>query len=129
MKEHKKPLIGHNMIYDACFIYEQFIDKLPDTYSKFVDGWTAYFPYTYDTKVIALEAGASGKTELSHLFYKCTKDKKFSNNLLFQYDEKADHRFSNYGKDGAKGQQHDAGFDSYMTGYTFACLSKFIEIG
>jgi hypothetical protein len=59
---------------------------------------------TYDTKVIAVEAGASGKTELSHLFYKCTKDKKFSNNLSFDYDNKSDDRFGNYGKDGNKGQ-------------------------
>ena len=28
----KKPIIGHNMIYDIIYLYNQFIDDLPDTY-------------------------------------------------------------------------------------------------
>jgi len=31
----KKPLIGHNSIYDIGFIYDQFIAPLPDTYLEF----------------------------------------------------------------------------------------------
>ena len=83
MLEAKKPIIGHNMIYDAAFIYNQFIDKLPNSYIEFSTKWRLAFPSLFDTKVLACDAGKFGKTDLSHLFYKCTQDKKFSNNLMF----------------------------------------------
>ena len=31
----RKPIIGHNMIYDVIYLYNQFIDDLPDTYAEF----------------------------------------------------------------------------------------------
>lgn len=30
-----KPLIGHNLMYDALYFYNQFIDDLPDSYLLF----------------------------------------------------------------------------------------------
>lgn len=32
----KKPIIGHNMIYDIVYLYNQFIDKLPEEYADFI---------------------------------------------------------------------------------------------
>lgn len=32
----KKPIIGHNMSYDIIYLYNQFIDTLPDSYSEFI---------------------------------------------------------------------------------------------
>lgn len=32
----KKPIIGHNMIYDIIYLYNQFIDDLPETYLEFI---------------------------------------------------------------------------------------------
>jgi hypothetical protein len=32
----KKPIIGHNMIYDVIYLYNQFIDDLPPTYLEFI---------------------------------------------------------------------------------------------
>jgi poly(A)-specific ribonuclease len=32
----KKPLIGHNMMYDIIYVYGQFIDDLPETYQEFI---------------------------------------------------------------------------------------------
>jgi len=49
----KKPLIGHNCMYDWVYTYNQFIGKLPDTYAEFIADWNTKFPYTYDTKVLA----------------------------------------------------------------------------
>ena len=30
--EAKKPIVGHNMIYDIFYLYNQFIDDMPPTY-------------------------------------------------------------------------------------------------
>ena len=32
----KKPIVGHNMAYDIIYLYNQFIDELPETYNEFV---------------------------------------------------------------------------------------------
>ena len=66
-----------------------------------------------------------GKTDLNHMFYKCTHDKKLSNNLVFEFDEKRELSFGLY-KQG--GQAHDAGYDAYMTGHIFGCLAKWIQV-
>jgi hypothetical protein len=47
-------------------------------------------------------------------------------------DRDKDPRFASYSdpKSGVvEGQEHDAGYDSFMTGHIFACLGKYIEIG
>lgn len=33
----KKPIVGHNMMYDIIFLYNQFIADLPDTYENFIE--------------------------------------------------------------------------------------------
>ena len=46
---------------------------------------------------------------------------------MFEYDSLASAKFCHYLNNG--GQEHDAGFDAYMTGHVFAALTKRIEIG
>lgn len=128
LSEAKKPIVGHNVFFDFCFLYEQFIAHLPKSFAEFCTEWKAHFPSNYDTKSLAENCGEFGKTALSHLYYRCNKDKRISNNLMFGYDERASPKFAVYDKMGA-GQEHDAGFDSYMTGHVFAALSKRLEIG
>jgi len=77
----KKPLVGHNMIYDITFLMNQFLKELPSTFNEFSIDVNNHFPRLYDTKVLSQEVGTMGKTELNHLYYKCCNDKKFSNNL------------------------------------------------
>lgn len=52
----KKPLIGHNMIYDLGFVFNQFIGPLPSTFNQWSTQVESYFPSIYDTKVLSLEA-------------------------------------------------------------------------
>ena len=53
MINSKKPLIGHNCIYDICFLYDQFIGPLPSTFLKFTSEWRNLFPEIYDSKYIS----------------------------------------------------------------------------
>ena len=39
----KKPLIGHNIILDILFIYNQFIDDLPENFLKFTEEVKFYY--------------------------------------------------------------------------------------
>ncbi len=48
------------------------------------------------------------------------------NNIQIDYDSEKDSIFSLY-RNG--GQDHDAGYDAFMTGYSFIHLAKYIEIG
>ena len=87
LQNEKKTIIGHNFIFDLCFIYSQFVDELPTHYTGFANKWQSMFPQTYDTKVLAQSLNFFGKTELGHLHYKCTNDKKLCNNLAFKLDD------------------------------------------
>ena len=42
--KYKKPLIGHNMFLDLLFLYQQFIDELPEEFEDFVDKFIGLFP-------------------------------------------------------------------------------------
>jgi len=84
------------MFFDIAFFYEQFIGRLPKTYVEFTTLWKASFGETYDTKTLAENAGEFNKTALSHLYYRCQKDKRISNNLLFGFDELAHEKFRTY---------------------------------
>ena len=125
--EAQRPLVGHNMHFDLAFLFEQFVAPLPASFTEFALEWRKLFGAVYDTKALAGSTGDFNKTQLSHLFYRCQKDKRISNNLLFAFDEAADPKFGAYKQSG--GQAHDAGFDAYMTGHGCAALAKRIEIG
>ena len=134
-------------MYDALFTYGQFIGPLPSTYKEFAKKWTRAFPVIYDTKVLAkhiMNKAQSAKetiftkTQLQHVFEKCDvysqekfgrdlKKKKICNNLSFSFDDKKNRHFGSYNVE--EGHAHDAGFDAYMTGLSFAVTAKYIEIG
>ena len=82
LKKSKKPIIGHNMMYDILFTYEQFIGPLPDSYKKFATAWTNWFGELYDTKILARHIITHvqpqeerkkilSKTQLEHVYDKC----------------------------------------------------------
>jgi len=41
------------MIHDLVYIYNQFIDVLPDSYIKFAEDFNKKFPYIYDSRSLA----------------------------------------------------------------------------
>ncbi len=67
MINSKKPLVGHNCMYDFMFVFHQFFGELPETYAEFISQWSKLFPLCYDTKVLAWELKRE-KTTLDQLF-------------------------------------------------------------
>jgi hypothetical protein len=119
-------IIGHNMMYDIIYFYNQFIGPLPDTYGEFVREWFKRFPKTFDTKVLSFQSNYFGQTILGKIFDKCSKDKRLKDILGFGFDLK--NRFTNYEGSGLLSHYHEAAYDAYMTGFAFARIMKYKEI-
>lgn len=94
--QSQKPIVGHNMIYDIAFVFNQFIQDMPKNYAEFANKWINNFPHLYDTKVLSVATNFFGKTDLQHLYYKCTNDKKLSNNLVIEFDKSRESIFGLY---------------------------------
>lgn len=122
----KKALIGHNCMYDWLYCYNQFVDKLPDTFSHFVQDWNEKFPNTYDNKVLAFNSRAFFKTGLGDLFEKVTTDDKYKKNLRFKFDLK--NGCSNYDGTAMLSHYHEAAYDAHMTGVVFGHILKLKEL-
>ena len=128
------PIVGHNMIFDIMFLYNQFIDDLPDTYDEFTKNWASCFPFTYDTKLLSSYCSLINKTWLKSAFDKCLDYNDQMGNLKFEYftdsrrksfDDPDGVDFKTYDEEA---QEHKASYDAYMTGVLFASIWKFKEI-
>ena len=86
--DNKKPLFGHNCMYDWLYIFNQFVAPLPQTYLEFIEIWSKQFPNTYDNKVLAFHSKSFYRTSLGEVYEKCTTDEKFKSNLKFKFDLK-----------------------------------------
>lgn len=115
----RKPIVGHNFIYDLGFLYHQFIDLLPPTYPLFKAKVHENFPTIYDTKVLA-RAHCSVYTQFSleHVLKKSIELNK--NKVKFVFPPE----FRNL-EDVKEG--HNAGFDAFCTGKAFTIMAKLIE--
>ncbi len=122
----KKPIVGHNMIYDIIYLYNQFIDDLPDTYNEFVLKWHQMFPYVYDNKVLSSAADYFGRTDLGKVYEKCLNDERIKNSgIKIAFD--LDNNFKNYDGSELLSHYHEAAYDAFMTGVCFANILKFKE--
>ena len=120
------PIIGHNMMYDLLYFYNQFIGPLPETFEDFNKEWNSKFPHTFDTKVLSFKADYFGKTVLGKIYEKCQEDKRLKDVLGFDYDK--ENGFVNYCGSSLQDCYHEAAFDAMMTGYVFAKILKYKEI-
>lgn len=119
-------LIGHNMMYDNLFFYNQFIGPLPPTFKEFSEAWNRVIPNIFDTKVLSSKSEYFGKTILSKVFEKSQHDKKMKDILHFRFD--LENGFINYEGTELLSHYHEAAYDAYMTGYVYAKILKFKEI-
>lgn len=59
----KKPIIGHNCLYDLLFLYTHLVHPiLPSSLKDFKQKFTALFPLVFDTKFLSLSKPFSQKT-------------------------------------------------------------------
>eukprot|EP00830_Metopus_es_P000994 TRINITY_DN10871_c0_g1_i1.p1 TRINITY_DN10871_c0_g1~~TRINITY_DN10871_c0_g1_i1.p1 ORF type:complete len:522 (-),score=108.22 TRINITY_DN10871_c0_g1_i1:10-1575(-) len=116
----KKPLLGHNFIYDVGFLYHQYIDDLPETYVLFKKRFHDCFPAIYDTKVIAHSyKNQIFQYDLPHLLKKCIELNKGMIKFVFPTECKDLETVK---------EEHSAGFDSFCAGKVFVIMAKLIEI-
>jgi len=122
----RKPVVGHNMIYDIIYLYNQFIGDLPQTYIEFIKEWNAHFPSVYDNKVLSSAAEYFGRTDLGKVYEKCQNDERIKGagcKIVFDLRN----GFVNYEGSELLSHYHEAAYDAYMTGYCFANILKFKE--
>ena len=117
----KKPIIGHNFIYDLGFLYHQFISNLPETYDAFKSEINKCFPSIYDTKILAHVYNKDfTQFNLEKVLKKAIELSK--NQIKFVFPPE----FRNLEK---VTEGHDAGFDAFCTGKAFTIMTKLIESG
>lgn len=124
--ESKRPIIGHNMIYDIIYLYNQFVGKLPDTYEEFNKAWYDSFPFVYDTKVLSFNSKMFGNTALGRIYEKCTTEEQLKSVLNYAFDSK--NKLTNYQGTDLLSHYHEAAYDAYMTGVCYGTIMKYAEI-
>ena len=119
----KIPIIGHNIFMDIMFIYDKFIDDLPEDYYKFKQKVHENFPIMYDTKTIAMKLKKYDNTKLENL-YKIMSKNKYTTYVNFCAD--VANGFCLY-HDLDNKLLHDAGYDSVITGRCFVLMNKALQ--
>lgn len=127
----QKPLIGHNIFLDLIHIMNQFICPLPESYIEFKEAIHQVFPQIYDTKYIA----SASHLGLTAIITDTTLDKLYSrlNEPPFTpIDMDIEYFSSSKSQDESavrksEGRFHQAGYDSFITGYSFILLNNYIN--
>uniref|UniRef100_A0A7S4KIZ3 Uncharacterized protein n=1 Tax=Guillardia theta TaxID=55529 RepID=A0A7S4KIZ3_GUITH len=112
LKEHKKPIVGHNLLYDLLFFFSHFQGSLPDTLEEFKAQLGETFPEIWDTKHLSFQSKQFSDTVLGPLYEKCCENMS-GISVTIPPD------FPGYEQ---SKQHHEAGYDAYMTGVVFAKL-------
>ncbi|XP_053625964.2 pre-piRNA 3'-exonuclease trimmer-like isoform X2 [Plodia interpunctella] len=122
LKTERKPLIGHNMFLDTVLLHNQFIGPLPQKYSTFKKNIHDVLPIIFDTKYISHvmknnlsfdEMWKSNSLQDLYEFFSEGKCKKLEHGVnLIRLSTPFD----------VKQSYHEAGWDSYCSGYCFIRL-------
>ncbi|KAM3963083.1 pre-piRNA 3'-exonuclease trimmer [Aphomia sociella] len=119
---YQKPIVGHNIFLDLVLLHNQFIGPLPKKYSTFKRNINTMFPVVFDTKYISHVMGKmlsyddvwkTNALQDLYEFFAQGKCKKLENgaNLVRLTTPFGD-----------KQSYHEAGWDSYCSGYCFIRL-------
>lgn len=118
----QKPIVGHNLLMDLMLLVEKFETPLPKSYTAFKKLVGTLFPNVYDTKCLsfdfknAITDAPLWRQNYLQSLYDYFKDGPgrhlVANSPLIETSEKLQQM--NF---------HDAGWDSYCTGYIFIRMS------
>ncbi|KAH0947464.1 hypothetical protein HN011_011598 [Eciton burchellii] len=127
----KKPIIGHNVFLDLMFIHQQFYKPLPPKYSDFKNNMHQLFPRIYDTKFLSyilrkfLEAEdmwkVSSLSGLMDYFMKQQEKDVALDPPIIKFATQLDSDKAIFSP-----KYHNAGWDSYFTGYVFLRIAHII---
>ena len=112
LKGARPILVGHNQLYDLCFIYRTFFGNLPDTPREFVTKIHDLFPRIVDTKHLAAreDHNMAPDNSLGDLF----SSVRHQEEPRIVQDAEYNCR---------KESSHEAGYDSWVTAVLFTKLS------
>jgi hypothetical protein len=119
------PIVGHNIFFDLMFIYDKFINDLPENFHNFKTSLHKSFPIIYDNKFLTTRlAKEFDNTKLEKLY---TSMKKSKYDVYVEIKPDVVNGFSFYHDLDTGSSFHDAGFDSIITGRCFIYLLKAVE--
>ncbi|XP_015111396.1 pre-piRNA 3'-exonuclease trimmer [Diachasma alloeum] len=131
----KKPIVGHNLLLDLMFMYKQFHKDLPKSYERFKREIHELLPVVYDTKLLSYEMRKILEPREEEGQGKKQKGDKGRSNVLgelYKYFKDGDGRLLSWNSpriefpDGTTTDAeayHDAGWDSYYTGFCFVKMA------
>lgn len=116
-----KPLVFHNALCDLLKIYGQFIGPLAATYKEFKEAVSSRFQCILDTKLIASSSPFKElipKTTLNDIFQTFAgKGGSVFERVAVEFPE----GYCGYGD---QSKCHEAGYDAYMTAFSFAHMVR-----
>ncbi|KAL3856810.1 hypothetical protein ACJMK2_011527 [Sinanodonta woodiana] len=129
LTECKKPLVGHNMLFDLLLLYDKLYKPLPVSYRQFKAELNSLLPTVIDTKHITNtlqkpmgETGLLDSTTLEDL-YIMFKSPKGREHVIHSPDIFHAEGFDRYKTSHVP---HEAGYDSFLCGYVFLRLAHII---
>ncbi|XP_022343153.2 poly(A)-specific ribonuclease PNLDC1-like [Crassostrea virginica] len=119
--EHKKPILGHNMLLDLLLIFDKFHKPLPAHYKDFQEEIHRIFPLILDTKHIATglirkKLDLKLNSTLGSL-YNVLRSQEGQDFVIHSPVIEHGEEFTAY--NGETHLPHEAGYDAYMCGYCF----------
>ena len=113
----RKPIIGHNCLYDLLFSYAAFEGALPPT----VAGWKAalhgVLPEVWDTKLLSVRSGEYDDTALKNLHQRVRRAAAADRRVHVR-------RRLWRAVWGGKEACHEAAYDAWMTGVSYYAMRK-----
>lgn len=125
ISQAKKPIVGHNLIFDLMFIFDKFIGDLPDKFIDFKQSLHKHFPIIIDNKFITSRFYKEFENTKLESLFKTIKKKKYDTYVEIKCD--VINGFCFYSDIESNTAFHDAGYDSIITGRCFIYVLKAIE--
>ena len=113
----RKPIIGHNCLYDLLFSYAAFEGRAAADGGGVEGGAARVLPEVWDTKLLSVRSGEYDDTALKNLHEACAAQLPPTEGCTF-----ADGFGERYGN--GKEACHEAAYDAWMTGVSYYAMRK-----